>query len=407
MTNGWSGGIIVNVKFEKGDFIVDFKMTAPENEGFDSNRLEQIRLTAEGRIERGLLPCAASLVSRHGNIVWYERQGFSDEKRQRPLDKRALFRLASMTKPITAAAVMIQMERGRLGLFDPVSKYISGADEMTVIGTGARALNTIRVIDLLSHSSGWGSGVSGEHFFAFGPKTGETLSEVVPRYVGLGLEFEPGTNEAYSALVGFDVLAYLVECTSGMPYPEFLKRNLFEPLGMVDTTFTPTKEQQERIVTIFENTETGIRPVDMRGSIFSVLPTSYTSGGAGLLGTLEDYHCFTQMLLGGGTYNGCRILSPNSVAMMHQPILEERFSNMGRGVTWGMGMRVITSSASAALPLRKGAYGWSGAYGTHFWIDPELELTAIYFSNLTTSGGAGAETAREFENDVMQAIMEL
>lgn len=390
-------------------------VTPPETDGFDAKRLYQIHDHIEKRIRDQNLPCASTVVGRNGRTVWYENQGFSDYGKKKPLAPNSLYRLASMTKPITAVAAMIQMERGKFRLSDHVSRFIPSFHHMKIGTLDEKgkvsfryAENEIRIIDLLTHTSGLGHDqISMTAFEPYWPKDGDTLSDIVPLFGKLPLDFEPGTKTGYSALLAFDTLAYLVELTSGMSFSEFLNKNIFTPLEMEDTTFLPSEEQRSRCVSMYAATENGLDEVDFHGRIFEGLPLGYFSGGAGLMGTLEDYYLFAQMFLNQGELHGARILAPNTVRLMRQTQLPADIAGLGRGVNWGIGMQVVTSQTGERMPLSEGSYGWSGAYGTHFWIDPSLNITAVYCSNLTTAGGAGAVTAREFENDVMQAVVRL
>lgn len=384
------------------------KIVKPEQQGFDSKRLYQIHETTSRRIKEKSLSCAASIVCRNGEVVWYDLQGLRDIENNIPLEPNTLFRIASMTKPITAVAVLIQMEKGKLRLTDPISNFLPYATDFSVHGTGKKANNNIRILDLLTHSAGVGSG----DFFIkrrldVDPKPNETLSEVVPRYLSLPLEFEPRTTAHYSGNASHDVLAHIVELTAQMPFEDFLKKYIFKPLQMENTTFHTTEEQKARLSRLYNNSNIGkLKQHDENDSYITRFPESYTSGGAGLFGTIEDYLKFAQMLLNCGEFQGKRILAPNTAKLISQPFLDEKTENMGsKGITWGLSVRVITSSFQDAVPLPKDCFGWSGAFGTHFWIDQCNKLIGIYFSNMTVGGGAEGIRAAEFENDVMQALI--
>jgi CubicO group peptidase (beta-lactamase class C family) len=317
-----------------------------------------------------------------------------------------------MTKPITAVAAMMQVEKGAFRLEDPVSRYLPGFSKMRVgeLDRQGRltktwpAENPILIADLLTHTSGLGQGPVGEAGFrSLGLKKGDTLSSVVPRIGGLPLDFEPHSRTGYSALFAFDTLAHIIELTSGLEYGVFLDQYLFQPLGIRDITFTPDEEQRSRLVGMYAIMQDGFEPVEMHET-FPGLPISYHSGGASLVGTLEDYYRFTRMLLGEGIVDGVRVLSERSVRLLRTAQLPKSMDGLEDGVNWGLSMRVITKADGCGRPLEPDSYGWSGAFGTHFWIDPTRNLVAIYATNLTTAGGAGAVTAREFEADVMRAL---
>lgn len=381
----------------------------PEAAGFSSERLNAVSEHNNIRTAGHRLASAATLVARHGKIIEYGRYGYSDIENNKPLKPNAIFRLASMTKPIVAAAVMQLWDKGLISLDDAVKKFIPSFANMKIgkiengeVITAGYAEKDIKIVDLLTHSSGLGSGEVGNIEFAkVGPKTGETLADVIPRFGSVYLDFEPRESIAYSGLMAFDTLAYITELISGMSFPDYLDKNLFGPLGIVDITYRPTDEQKIRIVNMYAETADTSVPVDMNGCIIGELPISYTSGGGGLLGSLEDYYIFADMLLKHGQRRGVRVLSVEAVAQMqspHQPFLRPAAEYTE---VWGLGMRIINREHEV---LSKGSFGWSGAYGTHYWIDPALDMVAVYCSNMTTAGGAGALTAREFERDVMNAV---
>ncbi len=368
-----------------------------------------IEIHNEERIRNGNISSSAAIVSINGEEVYHGIFGMSDIENAVSLKPNALFRMASMTKPVAAAAIMREYDLGKLDIFDEVSKFIPSFDKMHVgkiiddkLIDIKQVTNNIRIVDLLTHSSGLASGPVGDRQFQeFIPKTKDTLSTVIPKLGNILLDFEPRTNLAYSGLFAFDTLAYIVEICSGFSFQEYITKYLFSPIGINDITFFPTEDQWNRTVTLYTSTDSGCKREDLGEHIFGNIPMSYTSGGAGLLGSAEDYIIFAQMLAGFGKYRGIRILSEKSVSLMstsHQPILAP-FENYGE--VWGLGMRIINNNKNI---LPKGCFGWSGAYGTHFWIDPVNNLTAVYCSNMTTAGGAGAETAREFERDVMNVI---
>lgn len=369
--------------------------------GFDEKRLEQIDRHARKRVEAEKMLGACSAVIRGGQIVKISYEGYARMDKT-PLQPGAIFRLASMSKPITAVAIMIQSERGELKITDPVGKYLPEFQQMYLYdGTPA---HPVEIRHLLSHSSGIGQdafGVSEQERVM--PKAGETLADVMERYGKTRLPFLPGARASYSGLMGFDILARVVEVTSGMKFSDFLQENIFDPLGMKDTTFHPTPEQKARIVELCVQENGKLKGVPLDNN-FEDLPDSYEAGSAALLGTLEDYTRFVRMLLGKGKLDGVRILSPRTVEQMGSPALPYEVPGSGKEMAWGLGMRVILHLNGYSAPLSVGTFGWSGAYGTHFFVDPTLDVAAVYMSNRADAGGAGADTAFEFENDVISAL---
>nr|AIF26904.1 putative hydrolase [uncultured bacterium fosmid pJB148G3] len=376
--------------------------------GMDEKRLEQIRRHAEKRVSDKLQPGCSWCVTRHGHVVSKGVVGWSVYG-EIPLTEDAIFRLASMSKPITACAVMMQAEKGLFRLTDCVEKYLPEFHGMQYYAEdgSVQPASAITIRQLLSHSSGLLQDESGMTQFAeIRPKDGDTLKTMMPRYAKTILAFAPETRSSYSGVAGLDVLSRLVEITSDMSYGEFLRKNIFEPLEMSDTTFHPTQEQRVRIVPLYTVENGTFTPKEC--AMPAMLAESYESGSANLVGTLMDYIQFAEMLRRNGIgVNGNRILCPRSVERMRMPAYAHTIpSLLGEGVEWGLGMRVITMANGDAAPLSKGAYGWSGAFNTHFFIDPTLDLTAVYMCNIANGGGAGAPTTFEFENDVMQAVME-
>ena len=368
---------------------------------------KQIRTTVLADMESERVGGVAVAVTQDGKTVYQEC--FSNEKLGIYVSENTLFRMASMTKPITAAAILMLADRGMLELDAPIADFLPAFRKMHIgrmnqdipecIGP-AKTLITIR--HLLTHSSGLGSGPVGNYiYFKLPAKERTCLARVVDYYAQNLLDFEPYSGQCYSGIHGFDVLARIVEVVSGMDYDKFLEKELFNPLEMVDTTFHPTTQQWNRMTLMhsYENS-VGIVADFPKNSIFEGFPTTCFAGGAGLASTLRDYKNFAAMLLNYGSFNGQQIISDNLIREMASPQL--RPAIMCGPEVWGLGVRVITEESYADLPC--GAFGWSGAYGTHFWVDPVNRITAIYLKNSLYDGGSGALTARRFEQDVNGAL---
>ncbi len=359
-------------------------------------------------VESGRVGGASVIVKQDGELVYKNCFGFKRIEKKEALTEDSVFRLASMTKPITAVAVLIQAERGKLSADMPVSKIIPGFAHMNVAEQDGgykikeEAKKQITVEDLLSHKSGLGCMEAGE--YQLGKMTlsdKKSLKTVVNFYENMALDFQPGEMERYSPVAAFDVLARLVELTSDMEFAEFTKKYIFDPMEMPDTTFTPNDNQWKRVVDM-HNFKDGksINTHMQKGIIFTDFPPSYTCGGAGCVSTLNDYSKFAEMLLNEGTYAGKRIVSEEAVKQMQIPRLPVAADT--RWETWGLGVRVNKNGFYKEIP--EGAYGWSGAYGTHFWVDPLNKITAVYMKNSLYDGGSGAQTARHFEYDVDNAL---
>lgn len=369
---------------------------------------ENIERSINSDIISGRVGGASVKVMQNGEELYRADFGYADCDAKKPISGNTIFRLASMTKPITVAAVLIQMGRGLVDLFDPIERFIPEYRDMElgVVENGevkriGKAQNKVRVIHLLSHSSGIGTGEVGDAQFGKMPLSdGWELKDVVGYFADCALAFEPYTAQLYSPVIGFDVLARIVEVTSGQKYRDFLAKEIFEPLGMTDTTFVPTKEQWERMICM-HNYIDGKAVTSDKGSkfVFENFPLTYNCGGAGIASTVEDYSKFANMLLCGGNYNGVQIIPEPLVRSMSIPHLPETI--MPGTDVWGLGVRTIAQTPHV---LAAGSYGWSGAYGTHFWIDPENKIVAVYMKNSRYDGGAGATTAVRFECDVMSSF---
>lgn len=360
-------------------------------------------------IKSGRVGGVAVKVMQCGETVYRKDFGYSDCDTKTPLAPDSIFRLASMTKPITTAAILIQIGRGLIDLFDPIDKFLPGYasldlgkldENKQVIRTG-KARNKVRVVHLLTHSSGIGTLEVGDAQWAqMKPENMQSIETVVNYFSGAAIAFEPYTAQTYSPVVGFDVLARIVEVTSGMPYRDFVKKEIFEPLGMNDTVCVPTEEQWARLVNMHSYVDGKAVSSDVGSKfIFEGFPLTYNCGGAGIASTVEDYSKFASMLLNEGEYEGKQIIPAAVVRSMGIPHLPETV--MPCREIWGLGVRVIVDPS---YTLTVGSYGWSGAYGTHFWIDPENKIVAVYMKNSRYDGGAGAGTACNFEADVMNSF---
>lgn len=361
-------------------------------------------------VENNVISCGAAIVTQNNEVLLDMKRGYVIPKEKIQIKDKAIFRLASMTKPITAIAALIQVEKGKLSLDDTVSKYLPNFKEMYVgkitedkkVVKDKKAEREIVIENLLTHTSGILSdqvGILQENVIPM--EAMRNLETIVDYYAqNIYLSFSPMEKAFYSGVGAFNVLSRIIEMTADMPYQDFLKKNILDPLEMVDTTFEPTQEQWSRLVPLHRrNQEENIIPNDNKHT-FANLPLTLHSGGASLVGTIEDYKNFAECLLNEGTFKGRKIVSENLLKEMKTPKLPHLFPGTGPQETWGLGVRVIKDSN--VLP--KGTFGWSGAYGTHFFIDPTNNITAIYMKNSTFDGGSGAQTARHFEFDIYSCL---
>jgi len=223
----------------------------------------------------------------------------------------------------------------------------------------------------------------------------ETLADYLPRLATVPLEFQPGTRWAYSAQAGFDALARVVEVASGQNFGQFSKERIFDPLGMKDTFFYPS-DITPRMATLYQKTPTGLR----KQPNSSFMNGAYFSGGGGLFSTAEDYLQFAQMLLNGGQHNGKRLLSPRMVELMRSVYAPDTLPGRTRGEGYGLSVRVVNDPVARNTLLSEGSFGWSGLFGTHFWVDPKEKLIGVLMTQ-TSAPGINAD----FENAVMQAVV--
>jgi CubicO group peptidase (beta-lactamase class C family) len=363
----------------------------PEELGFSSARLDLISATFRRDVEEGRIPGAVCFIARAGRLAYAEAFGWRDREEGARMESDAIFPIASMTKPLTSVAAMILAEEGRLHLAAPVAEYLPGLAGRTVGIERVPAPRAMSVQDLLRHTSGFTYAPFGDspvHKLwreADLMAEGQTNAELVEKLASLPLLFEPGTTWEYG--MSTDVLGRVVEVVSGKSLGEFFLSRITEPLGMTDTGFAASGERAARLARPQADPATGVRP-PMRE--FARGPV-WESGGGGLASTAGDYLRFCRMLLAGGEFEGARILSPASVALMsadHLPpsvaygaTTRERFGALApmaeTGYGFGLGFAVRIAAGRCPLPGSLGDYFWGGVYGTYFWIDPVEKLIAI------------------------------
>ncbi|MCQ2451329.1 MAG: beta-lactamase family protein [Clostridia bacterium] len=372
---------------------------------------ENIEIRAAKNVAEANIGAAGIAVTQNDNTVYEGYFGEMTQQNGEKIGEKTMYRLASMSKPVTSAAIGILWSRKLISLDDKIEKYLPCFKDLHIRTLDANGnvadLGAVKtpptVLHLLTHTSGIGSdavfGVAANNFTS---EEMATLESSMPAYAEWGTAFEPYTRQLYSPLEGFDILARIVEIISDMPYDEFLKKNIFTPCDMPDTTFAPTKEQWARMVVMHNKIDGKNAVCEMvEGAVFDRISTTHFSGGAGLAGTLPDYLHFAKMLLGKGEYNGFKVLSDEYISLMSDPQVPK--SIMPGNERWGLGVRCVAHENYGRLPV--GAFGWSGAYGTHFWVDPVNRITAVYMKNSAFDGGSGAITSAEFEQDVTSAIL--
>jgi CubicO group peptidase (beta-lactamase class C family) len=382
----------------------------PEDVGISSERLRRVDDVIRRYIDEKKISGAVTLVARRGLVVHHEAHGLMDVESKEPMRKDAIFRMASSTKPVTGAAILMLIEEGKIALTDPVSKFIPEfkAMKVAVEKDGQVELvpteREVRIRDLLTHTSGLVSGGIGQRkappeLLRVG-EAGATLSESAVRYASIPLDFQPGTRWRYSGLAGIDVLARIVEIASGQPFDEFLGRRLFEPLGMEDTYFAVPDDRTSRMASVHRKVEGGLEKIPS----FIRFPKTYFSGAGGLSSTAADFFRFAQMLANGGQLDGKRLLSPRGVEVYSSNHVGELFEGQAgrpKGMGFGLTVEVVVDPIAAGTFRSRGSYGWDGAFGTHFFVDPEEKLVAVLL--IQTSG---RDLHRDFETAVMQSIVD-
>ena len=351
----------------------------------DKNGLGSLGSLVQERALQGCYPGAVFAVARGSRVLELSAVGIANIDTKASMRTDSIFRQMSSTKPITAALAMMLVEEGKLKLDAPVSATLS---EFATFGVPGGPPLTLR--HLLTHTSGIGFGSI--------PTTPTTLAERARNIATRSVTARAGKDWAYSGYDGPDVVARMVEVAAGEPFDRFAKRRLFDPLGMKDTTWALTPAQEQRLVGLY-----AAKNGSVAHTAALLPPTLYPSGGAGLCSTVPDYLRFVQMLAGNGTLDRVRVLSSASVEEMRRKQLPAGFPGLPPGNAAGLLMRYVDDPTAAKSPLPAGAYGWSGAYGTHFWIDPTTGLAAVWMINLTTAGGAGSPDALEFEQMVTRA----
>jgi CubicO group peptidase (beta-lactamase class C family) len=364
---------------------------APEQVGFSSARLERLASIVRHDVERGLIPGAVVLLARGGRVGYADSFGFQDRKAGTKMAIDSIFRVASMTKPMTSVAAMMLSEEGKLEIAAPVAQYLPEFAEITVGVERVRATRTMTVQDLMRHTSGL-------TYAQFGDSPVQMLwrdiklmdeeqtnAELVQKLAGLPLMFEPGTTWEYS--MSTDVLGRVVEIVAGMTLGEFFETRIAGPLGMRDTGFGASGERAARVAEAQADPATGRRP-PMRNV---KQPGRWHSGGGGAVSTAADYVRFCQMLLNGGDLDGVRLLAPKTVALMasdHLPpgvgygeTARARFGALApvpeMGYGFGLGFAVRIEPGRSPVPGSVGEYFWGGVTGTYFWIDPREQLIAV------------------------------
>lgn len=354
--------------------------TTPEKVGLSSDTLEVANLKMQEYIDNGKLAGIATLVMKDGKIVQSRQLGYSNIEEEKPIEENTIYRIFSMTKPITAVALMTLYDEGKFELDDKLSMYIPEFADVMVYEPGTASLvpqnNELTIRNLLTHTSGivygWGQSYVDSLYqvTGVGGWDSATIRDKVKIMTGLPLKFQPGTAWEYG--LSIDVAGYLVEVLSGIPLDEFFQTRIFTPLKMVDTGFYVPEAKHERLAGLyFLDTEGKLAPALWGGDRFKK-PAELFSGGGGLVSTMGDYLTFCQMLLNGGTLNSVKILEESTAKMIMSDQLPSSASYQ-EGIGYGL---------SGQVNLESGEYGWAGAASTKFWIDPSNKMIIITMAQL-------------------------
>lgn len=412
----------------------------PETVGMSSSRLARLDEVMKRRyVDGGYLPGMLTYVYRKGQLVHTGLCGQADIERRKKLKEDAIFRIYSMSKPITAVALMMLVEEGLIGLDDTVATHIPEWEDLAVYATGVSSLvptsgpkyvttpvkRPMKVVDLATHTSGLSYGfmmrtavdAAYRRAKVVDRQTKGGLERMVHQLAEIPLDFSPGTAWNYS--VATDVIGYLVEKLSGMSFGEFLRKRLLKPLGMKDTAFYVPEDKTDRFASCYqpETSDSGLKLQDDGRESTYAKPPLLESGGGGLVSSAHDYLRFCRMMLNGGSLDGVQILSPKTVALFSLNFLPDNrevaemalpgtFSESSyAGVGFSLGCGVNVNVAKTRLPGTLGEYFWGGAAATAFWIDPKEELTVVFMTQVMGSP-ARLTLRRDLRTLVYSAITE-
>ena len=398
------------------------EQASPESVGMSSESLESMARFVNRHIEAGHITGGVTLVARHGKLVHLEAHGQRGLDDARPMTTDALFRIFSMTKPITTVAAMMLYEEGYFHLNDPVAKYLPELANLKIYHQGELVPvgRAITIEQLMTHTAGLTYGWANDHpvelaYQESAMQYSDNLDDFLSKLSKLPLRFTPGERYHYS--IATDVLGALVERLSGETLETFLSTRLFKPLGMEDTFFNVPEDKLDRVVPNHgwnpETNSLGPLPILYQMPIQGV---TLFSGGGGLISSARDYLIFCEMLRQGGSYEGVRILSPKTVEFMTIDHLTAEVRNKGAteypaqhlypGQSFGLGFGVITDPGQTGVISSLGAYSWGGAANTKFWIDPEEDLIAIFMTQVINAP-FGDQLRFDMKVATYQAITEL
>jgi CubicO group peptidase (beta-lactamase class C family) len=365
--------------------------------GMNAQRLSEIPLRMKEYVDAHQTAGTVTIVARHGKVAGFEAVGYQDIESKKPMRKDSLFRIASLTKPITCAGVMVLVDAGKISVIDPVEKFLPEYKGLKVNGCEGRSgyncpgvapSRPINIEDLMKHTSGLPAG--GDARGQAGPP--ETLAELASLGAKLPLLFEPGTAWNYSN-VGYNILGRIIEVVSKQPYDQFLEQHIFEPLGMKDTAFFPPEEKLSRLATLYTLTGNGLSPS----------PRQFPSSGpkvpmpaGGLVSSAEDILRFNMMMRNKGVFDGRRVLSAAAVTLMTTSHTGDMKAGWAPGVGHGYGYEVVRNADGMFRYNSVGSFAKGGAFRTYEFVDPEKDLVGVFMMQLTNGGGDTADEINSF-----------
>lgn len=390
-----------------------------ESVGFSSVRLDRIAPVMQGYIDQGKLAGTLTLVARNGKIAYLNAQGMQDKEAGKPMTEDTIFRIYSMSKPVTAVAAMTLWEQGKFHMFDPIGKYLPELANMKVYVSGSGdsmvvedAKSPIRIIDLFMHTSGFSYGFTASEVDKLYQKMLSKPDElnrgnILAKLAEIPLTHQPGTAWNYG--VSSDIIGFLVEKLSGKKLGEYMQETIFSPLGMKDTGFHVPSNKVDRLTQIYtvdrKTGQTIVMENEPLGDYMS--DPEIHSGGGGLVSTMQDYFTFAQMMLNNGEINGVRILGRKTVEYMssnHLPKHLVPFAAYAQGEGYGLAMSVTVNPEMSGFMSSTGNYGWSGTASTYFRVDPQERMIMISMAQFIPMGFHRYHD--DFRNLVYQALVD-
>lgn len=361
----------------------DWELHAPVQVGMSPTGFEEIRRLMRRFVDTNLHTGNIVAIARSNKLVMFEAHGIRNAATGAPMQTDDIFRMMSSTKVVTAVAVMVLAEEGRLSIDDPVRRFVPSFANIKVAGADGQLVppdREVTIRHLLTHTSGLNLESAAAKRQPIERAPHDTLETFAPRYGEAVLDFQPGTKWAYSGLPAFDVLLYIVQKVSGVPADAFVRERILEPLDMGDTFFNVPTAKAERVLPLYAREKDEWRP---QQPMFSG-NTGYISGAGGLFSTARDYMQFEQMLYNRGELNGRRVLrsaSVDAIARNHVgDLYASSFGPYTVGMGFGLGVKVaVEPNVNTFVSQGRGSFGWSGAYGTETWVDPENDLSVVYF----------------------------